>query len=303
MSDWDWWFEALDRKKAGQKLDMNPDNPHAGFYRQPRKAFYGARRTFLPVAYWPGENGKLNCRLGDEDIPPERGQALWQSVGNHPVTEEAYRKVAQEGGQWPDEHELVAMGDNLPPEEMTFEGMRDAIEPRATEARKRLEGPPIKDQDEGDRLANLADALAQLWKQADDLRRAEKRPHDEAAAAVQKKWAPILLAAETYKNLKYKLLTPWLKAMEEKAKQETEEAIRMGAVEVVETRRPRVGTRGRAVTLKALKHAKIINYDEALQFFKESPDVRQLVQDLANRAVRAGIAVPGTETIEESSAV
>ena len=298
---WDWWFEKL----AGKPVQMNPDTPHAGFYRQPRKAQYGARKTFKPVAYWPAENGQLNCRVGDDDITPEQGQAIWQNVGNHPVSEEAYRTVAQHGGLWPDEHELVPMGDNRPPEdEVTFEILQDKIENLAREARKRIEGPPIEKQDEADKIANLADSLSQLWKQADDLRKAEKRPHDEAAIAVQKKWAPVLVLAETYKNVKYKLLTPWLNRLTEAAKKEAEAAAAAGSPPAAETtRRPRAGTRGRAMTLKSTKRAEITNYAEAMQFFAESPDMKGLVQDLANRAVRAGIAVPGTQVIEEQQAV
>lgn len=297
---WQWWADKL----AGKPVEMNDSNPQAGFYRWPRKAQYGARKTFLPVAYWPGENGKLNCRIGDEDVSWERGEEIWKNVGNHPVSEHAYRAVAQDSLPWPDEHELVPMGDNLPPLEQTFDTVQDEIENLAREGLKRLEGPPIADQDEADRIANLADELARLWKLADDLRKAEKKPHDDAAVAVQKKWAPVLLRAETYRNLKYKLLTPWLNSLTEKAKQEAEAAAAAGdPVAAQDTRRPRAGTRGRAMTLRSTKYAEIVNYEETLKFFSESPDVKGLVQDLANRAVRAGVTVPGTNVIEERQAI
>jgi hypothetical protein len=55
--------------------------------------------------------------------------------------------------------------------------------------------------------------------------------------------------------------------------------------------------------LKTFKHAQIEDYEKALTFFKESQDVKDLVQELANRAVRAGITVPGTKVIEEKKAV
>src|SRR5215831_7329678 len=154
VDPWQWWREKL----AGAAVEMNPDNPHAGFYRMPEKAFYGSRKTYTPVAYWPGENGSLNCRIGDEDIGPEKGQGLWARVGNNPVSETAYRDVAERGLPWPDEHELVPMGPghNLPPEDESFEGLRDAIEPLAKEALQRIEGPPIASQDEADQIANLA---------------------------------------------------------------------------------------------------------------------------------------------------
>lgn len=299
---WFWWWDKL----QGKPVEMNPGNPHAGFYRWPRKAQYGARKTFLPVAYWPGDNGKLNCRIGDNDVSAERGEEIWPSVGNHPVTEQAYRSVAQDGQPWPDEHELVPMqGHNRPPEEHTFATLQEDIDNLSREAKERLDGPAIADQDEADRLSNLADALAELHKIADDRRKAEKKPHDEAAVAIQKKWAPLLLRAETYKNIKYKLLTPWQLAQEKALKEEAEAAAAAGQrlAAASEARRPRAGTRGRAMTLKATKRAEIVDYKETLQFFSESPDVKALVQDLANRAVRSGVTVPGTKVIEEKQTV
>lgn len=301
---WSWWADKL----AGKPVQMNPGNPHAGFYRMPRKAFYGARKTFTPVAYWPGTNGKgeavMHCRFGDDDVTPERGEEIWERVGNHPVKEEAYRAVAQFNQPWPDEHELVPMGDNLGPEdEETFEALQDKIENLAREANQRINGPAIGDQDEADRIANLTDRLAELWKGADTLRKAERKPHDEALKAIQLKWADILLKAESYKQLKYKLTTPWLKKLEDQQKQEAEAAAAAGEPAAATARRPRAGTRGRSQTLKTFKYAEIEDYGKALAFFKESPDVRNLVQDLANRAVRAGITIPGTKVIEEQKAV
>jgi hypothetical protein len=299
MTDaWDWWFQKL----AGSKVEMNPSNPHAGFYRMPSKAFYGARKTFLPIAYWPGEDGQLHCRIGDEDVSPERGQGIWERVGNHPVTEDAYREVAEKGGLWPDEHELVPMGDNLPPEDDSWEGLRDTIDNLAREAAIRLEGPAIVDQAEADKVANLADRLSELFKRADQARKEEKKPFDEGAIEVQKKWAPLLLRAETYKNLKYKLLTPWLKLLEKKA-QEAKTTAAAAGEPVAQESRARVGTRGKAMTLRSQKRAEITDYTTTLAFFAESPDVKATVQDLANRAVRAGISVPGVNVIEESQAV
>jgi hypothetical protein len=310
MSEWDYkyWQDRL----AGGPAQMNPSNPQPGFYRLPRKEYYGARRTFKPVAYYwrtEDENGnpitpEFHCRIGDEEVSPEKGQSIWESVGNHPVTEEAYRKVAQDNGLWPDEHELVRMGDNLPPEDDSFEGLRDAIEPLATEALKRIEGPPIADQDEADRIANLADRLSELHKKADEARAQERRPHDEACKEIQKKWSPLLVAAESYRNLKYKLMTPWLKRKKDEAIAETARAAVTGeSPPLASTRRPRAGTRGKAIGLKTLKRAEITDYGACLAFFAQNPEVKATVQDCANRAVRAGITVPGTQIIEESQAV
>jgi len=309
MTDWDWYLA----KRRGEPVQMNPDNPQPGFYRKPKKERYGARRTFLPVAYYwfrgEDENGEplpavLRCREGDRDVSELRGLELWKWVGDHDRDETEWRRVAEEGGLWDDEHELVPMqGDNLPPEDHSFEGLRDSIEDLAHEAAERIEGPPIADQAEADRIANLADRLAELHKIADEQKKEEKRPHDEGAKFVQQKWAPLLLRAETYKNLKYILLTPWLKKLEDARKKEAEAAAAAGEPAAAQPRRSRAGTRGRAMTLKSVKRAEIVDYALCLEFFKDSPDVKATVEMLANRAVRAGISVPGTKVIEESQAV
>ncbi len=301
MAEWEWqyWHDRL----AGKSVQMSPSHPQAGFYREPRKEHYGARRTFRPVAYWPDGNGQLRCRIGDEDVTPQRAIELWTRCGHHPVTEEAYRAVAQHGQPWPDEHELVGMGDNQPPDEMSFEWLEETITPLAEEAEKRIKGPAIADQAEADRIANLADRLAELAKQAEAARKEERKPHDEALKAIQSKWSPLVALAESYRNLKYKLLTPWLQRQTEIAKQEAEAAAAGGEPAAAETPRPRAGTRGRAQTLKSTKKAQINDYALCLKFFEDSEDIKACVQMLANRAVRAGVTVPGATVIEESKAV
>jgi hypothetical protein len=296
---WQWWLMRL----AGEPMQMNESNPHAGFYRWRQRERYLGKHAFTPVAYWPGENGELNCRVGDSNVTPQRGRDIWIYVGNNPVTEEAYRAVAERGERWEDEHEAVPMGHNQPPEDNSFEGLRDAVANLAREAELRIEGPPVADQSEADRLANLADRLAELHNKISDAKAAERQPHDRALKAIQTKWAPLLAAAETYKNIKYKLLTPWFRKQEQEAKQRAEEAAASGAEAETQPRRPRAGTRGRAMSLKSKKSAEIIDFGACLEFFKGHDDIHKAVQALANRAVRAGVTVPGTKVIEEQQVV
>src|SRR5262245_25176365 len=149
---WAYW----EKKLAGEAVEASPDDPQCGFYRWARRAAYGERRWFEPVAYWP-DNGVIRCRISERDLTPEEGKGYWQSGANSPVTEEAYRAVAEEGKPWPDEHELVPMqGHNRPPEDTSHEGLSAAIEDLAAEAQRRLGAGPIETQDEADRIANLA---------------------------------------------------------------------------------------------------------------------------------------------------
>lgn len=297
---WHFWREAL----AGRQPQANPDNPQCGFYREARRQEYMGRRTFTPVAYYPSEKGVIRCRYGTEDFAGDskRAQMLWNFVHTHPVTELLWRNVVQGGQPWPDEASLVE-DDNRPPsdEPDNFDTLKDRIENLSREAKRLLEGEPIATQDEADNAANLADRLAELWAKADALRKEDRKPHDEGLRVVQARWAPLLTAAEAYKNLKYKLLTPWL-TRQRKAAEEAD-TLAAAAGEPVTQTRPKAGTRGRAMSLRIVKTANVKDWDEAYKFFRENPDVRGVLQGLSDKAVRAGVVLTFATVTEEEKAV
>lgn len=302
---WTWWA----RKLAGEKMGASEGTPHAGFYRWIRKNAYGGLKWAEPVAYWPLNEEELNCRIGDQDVSPQRGRDIWINVCNSPVDEQWYREVTEADPPQPEWRDGIPLqptiGDNEPPEGvLKFEVLRDRIELKAKEAAKRLDGPPIANAAEASKIAIMADELAALWKEADEQRKTERKPHDNALKSIQVMWAPLLLQAETYRNLKFKLLTPWANKLEAERRGIIESAIAAGE-EIPESakKRAKITTRGRAMSLKPTRRAEIENYAECLKFFSESADMKAFVQDLANKAVRAGVTVPGCKLIEESQVV
>jgi hypothetical protein len=304
MSDpryWLWWQHKLE----GKDPPASEGTPYAGFYRAVRKASYGGTKYAIPVAYWPGENGEMHCREGFQDVSDERGQDIWVNVCNNPVPEDWYREVAEnEAPEWRDGMATTApRGDNRPPEDTDFEFLKGVIEELAGSAKIYLERGPITEQTDADRISNHADKLSEYWKKAEEARKKERQPHDEALKEIQLKWTPLLLMAEAYKNLKFKLLTPWQLGQKKALEEEARAAVAAGETMPETTRRPRAGTRGRAMTLKSFKSAEITDYEACLAFFKDSQDVRGTVQDLANKAVRAGIEVPGVKMTEEMRTV
>lgn len=304
MSDpryWAWWQDKL----KGMDVPASEGTPYAGFYRAVRKSTYGGTKWAIPVAYWPGENGEMHCREGFQDVSDVRGQDIWVNVCNNPVPELWYREVAEnDSPEWPDGMATTApMGDNRPPAELEFRWLQENINDLSVRAKTYLEGAAITEQTQADKVSNLADQLSELWKKADEARKAERQPHDEALKTIQLKWSPLLLMAEAYKNLKFKLLTPWQLAQQKALEDEARAAVAAGETMPETTRRPRAGTRGRAMSLKSFKSAEITDYEACLAFFKDSQDVRGTVQDLANKATRAGITVPGVKMIEEQRTV
>jgi hypothetical protein len=127
----------------------------------------------------------------------------------------------------------VTLSNNPPP----FETWSLHIEELFAEAGNFLDGEPILTQGQADAVGVLLDSLRTAKRDADSERAKEKKPHDDAAKAVQAKWKPLIdkcdLAASTAK----KALTPWLQHLDnlqreaaEKARQEAEEA-RLAAIE------------------------------------------------------------------------
>lgn len=297
---WQWWMDKL----AGKNVRTAEGDTYAGFYRWVRKTRRGIKFA-IPIAYWPDEEGLLHCREGFGNVTAQRGQDIWVNVHNHPVPEEWYRSVAEEdAAEWPDGMATaVPAGDNLPP--VDFDDCRRQIEELSLKARDRLLGPRITEQIEADKISNIADELTDLYNAADALRKTERKPHDEALQEITKKWAPVLLAAEVYKNLKYALLTPWQIAQKKELEEQTRVAVAAGEPDAAAepARRPRAGTRSRAMTLKKFKSAQITDYDACLNHFRKHDNIRMAVQDLANKAVRVGIEVPGAKLIEEERTV
>lgn len=88
----------------------------------------------------------------------------------------------------------------------------------------------VEDDRAEEQLDNLLDDLRTARKDADAERATEKRPHDEAAKAVQTKWKPLLDRCDLATLRIKKLLTPYREAKQrandEAAKQAREEAER-----------------------------------------------------------------------------
>lgn len=278
---------------AGLSPQMHESDPQCGFYRWPQKSSYGARKTFKSVNYWR-DGDVMRCTVDDIEVDPQYGADIWVSVGIHWVTYKNQQGY-METGRWEDEHALVTMGSNQPPDDDSYEGLKAAIEDLAREANKLIVDDKVaQTQAEADQLGNLADRLAELGKKAEDKRKAEKKPHDDAAAAVQEKWRPVVITSEVYKGIKSRLIAPFLSALAKQVREDNEEGIQI-----------RAGTRGRAMSLRGKKKAKIIDRDAVLAHFKDNEMVSTTLQVLSDRAVRAPdyVSIPGVEVYFEERVV
>lgn len=161
-----------------------------------------------------------------------------------------------------DENPRVAIGDNQPPAPTPLEAMTAHIEDLFETAQGFLDGEPIANQETADLVNKLKrDALTAL-KDAEAARTAEKKPHDDAAKAVQARWLPLthektgrcaLIVATANKAL-----TPWLEAVADQQRAEAD-AVRQRAADaqklaqeaLAASRGDDLAARGQAETLLA----------------------------------------------------
>lgn len=148
---------------------------------------------------------------------------------------------------------------NMPPDVAAMQAIDDLFD----EAKNWADGEPIASDEMADAITKLHDAIHEAGKAADAMRVEEKRPHDEAAAAVQLKWNPyvqpkkgkVSLAKETLQAL----LTPWRSAKAAAAAAEAERKRREAEQVAAEAQ---AAIRASAGNLEAREQAELL-LDEA----------------------------------------
>lgn len=95
---YDYWLNGL----AGKIGPFSEGDAHPGFYR--RKVVSGRDSPWTPVAIWPDEHGNLQALqhatviLGPRPVDPAE---VFMWCAKDPISEEAYRAVAERGEPWP----------------------------------------------------------------------------------------------------------------------------------------------------------------------------------------------------------
>ena len=299
------------RRMAGEIVPIHDGEPQSGFYKLRTKD-----GNWHPMAYWFAKDGSLRCRIGNQDVNDQVANERWPWASKNPIPHEVYKSVIA-GEPWPDQHEAVIRdraNSTGAPEEDSFEGLKDRIEDLARDAQKLIDAGAASDQNAADRASDLANRLAELQKKADAARVAEKKPHDDAVAAVQAKWKPLLGAADIYKRIKAAVITPFLvseeqkrRAAEAEARRAAEEAAKAGQPipEAASMQRatPKAGSGGRrSVALRTVKVVMITDRKAVLDFFADNPIITEALQKMAEKATAAGVVVPGVAVTEEQRA-
>lgn len=222
----------------------------------------------------------------------------------------------------------VAIGGNAPP---PFEALSLQIEDLFTLVSDSTAGGQVTTDKQEAALDTLLDDFRKVRKEADAARVDEKRPHDDAAKAVQTKWKPVLDRCDAAAAEIKRLLTPYrnakqkakdeaaAKAREEAAQRqrEAEEALRQSddlearfeAEKELKTAAKLVAVANRidreATGLRAYWVAEIVDRREAVKFYlNRNPEVfLEAMQRLADADARgARPAVPGVTYHEKKMA-
>jgi len=130
---------------------------------------------------------------------------------------------------------VAGIGHNGAPEPTPFDHSEQEILDLYTEAKNWLDGEPVTTQAVADQVQKLMDNLRKAAKTADERRVTENKPYDEAKAAVQAKYAPLIADTKSMKGKTVlgieackEALKPFL-LEQERQKRETAEAARQEA--------------------------------------------------------------------------
>lgn len=224
---------------------------------------------------------------------------------------------------------LAAIGDNMPPpysEAVRAESERvtqDALA-RYSEMARRGE---ITNAAHAEEVSDVVGALRAAYKAVDASRAAEKKPHDDAAKAVQRAFTLFLDAMEKAANGLKDASSVWLQkekarlaaektAREAEAQRLAQEAFAAAALAAARgdamgaaladqmqqdadteakraasfVARPRIDSAtgaGRGLSLRTTRKARIFNANAVYMWFRDHPDVRATLQRLADEAVRS----------------
>ena len=313
MNPYQFWLDSI----AGKRPPIINEQPEAGFYRMKRNG------SWMPVAVWPQRENLsgLGFKIGKEIVDGNTGTEKWHWYAANPITEDEYRRVAEQGLDWSDADPTVAAMKRTP--KPTASDPTDEIREQITTALGGVEAYAKIESDEAStRAAGLRNMLLGLKNQADKTRVAEKDPHLTAAKAVDAKWMPLVREAEAGANKVRSALEAWENDKRAAARQAAERAaaeqrrldeeaahrdISEAPPEPVQAKSnlpPPVAqikpSYGKASGVGTYQHVTAIDIDQVFAFFKTNPDLIALLTALAQKHVNAGIAVPGATTEERA---
>ncbi|HSC55774.1 MAG TPA: hypothetical protein VLC51_01150 [Nitrospira sp.] len=336
--NYDYWRKAL----AGEKPKMYVDDPQFGFYRQGvyQKEQNKARKRvgWSPVAIFPngddlhasvGQHGNISIVTNRDRI-----NELWSYCAGNPISEETFRAVAERGEPWPDDYQHQEVVASIPVANSSavfigtdFSNGKDktmTVEIKDGVVQDMYEGTPeekisreidectkqiikyasIDSDEQSAKARSLQQRFLDLRGEANKHYEAANRPLLEQQKKLRDVWFPLRDLADAGSVAMRTAMGKW-EDTKRKAAQVAAERAEAGRPVQSNVPPPSVqikGGTGRAAIVKVETVVVSINVDQVFAQFKDSPQVVELLTSLAQKAIRAGIAVPGA-VIEQRSVV
>lgn len=238
--------------------------------------------------------------------------------------------------------EPASIGHNQPPEPTPLEAFTAHVDDLMMEAKNWLDGGQVDSEELAEGVAKLLALARSTEKDADKARVEEGEPHRKRWLEVNASWAPLADRLKMIQSTAKASLKPWLDKKEADAKAEAArlqaeaaekaqaasaavfaaaKGTDLEAIEEAEallkdakrtakaatragSSRATVGGGGRAVSIRRVKKARIVNLTEAARHYwsTDRDALQNLIQQLADRDAREGIAkIPGCEVYNEET--
>ena len=235
----------------------------------------------------------------------------------------------------------AAEADDLPFDPEKVYGLKLRVRAFADAAGAWKDIRAIRTKEQAERLTDFQRGATALAKQVEEARKADKKIHDERAAAVQVAYKPLGDVLEKIASLMKVMMADWLRAEQARIDAEKAEAKRQAdqkaaeaeaerkraeaandVVGMIEAEAKRVEAERetkaaekpakaradsasggwRAMSLRTQAYANITSQNAVYMYFREHPRVAEVLQSLADAAIRAGETIPGAERAERQVA-
>jgi hypothetical protein len=223
----------------------------------------------LAAAIWRGEDGTMLAHLGEDMVDVA---SIWPQIADRAVPEDDYKARMKPHGVWPADngadvlkevakvyameeahgavHGAIPMrsttdekthgqpGHNSGATPSEFDQLREDAETRLQDAEKLLftVGDAVKPGDvaTATKLKDEATFIDSKLKPLEALRKAEKKPHDDAAAAVQAKFKPIIDKLDVAKRKLLMRVDAFTRAEDKRVREEHQKALAEAARKAAE---------------------------------------------------------------------
>lgn len=279
------------------------------------------------VAIWRDKDGRLfykRGRKGKNELIGDGGrfaceadfaEAVFGYFAKNPISDAVYQNWL-ETGDWPDDPPKLPT-DNLPLDPYERAKALLEIEIELFEEWVLKSDPALRET--SDKAARWAQRIGGLADSVEEMRVAEKRPHDEAAKAVQAKWVPLRDRAQLYTRKAKDLAGVWLKAEQarldalhrEEQRKAREAALKQDVsadplMADVPTTAPKAqaGGKGSVVSLTKVRRGVIEDAEKLVAFLLagKNPDFLACIQKIADAGARSKLPLPGVKIVEEDRA-